>query len=550
VRATSHRMLLFRVSCFPLALLLSATVGTAQNAPAHAAGDDSSSSATGAASDLHVLADAVRDLQGQVQTLTRQLSEMKSEQERARADERELRSQLDLTRAQLHSSVQVPGYPGAPSRPGATTGPLSSQYPPAGAPAAQPSQDLGDRVARLEENQQFTDEKLNVQDQTKVESGSKYRLRLSGIVLLNMFANRGNVDNLDVPQLAAEQGLLDSRGTFGGTLRQSQIGLEAFGPDILGAHTSANVQFDFAGGFPDAQNGAMMGLVRLRTGTVRFDWADTSIIAGQDTLFFSPLAPTSIATLAVPALAYAGNLWSWTPQIRVEHRIALSENSSILIQGGILDSWTGDVPPEQFYRYPTWGEESAQPAYAMRTAWNQKLFGRQFTIGASGYYARQYWGLGRRVDGWAGTTDLSLPLGKFFTFSGEFYRGRAVAGLGGAIGQDVIVPGSFISPATPILGLDSLGGWAQLKFKPAAKFEVNGAYGQDNPFARELRRSLANAYGYDSPLARNRSPFVNFIYQPRSDVMFSTEYRRIRTFEPEGDSYTANQISLTVGYVF
>jgi hypothetical protein len=154
------------------------------------------------------------------------------------------------------------------------------------------------------------------------------------------------------------------------------------------------------------------------------------------------------------------------------------------------------------------------------------------------------------VDGWAGTTDLSLPLGKFFTFSGEFYRGRAVAGLGGAIGQDVSVPGSFISPTTPILGLDSLGGWAQLKWKPLPKFEVNGAYGQDNPFARELRRSLANAYGYNSPLARNRSPLVNFIYQPRSDVMFSTEYRRIRTFEPAGDSYTANQISLTVGYVF
>ena len=48
-----------------------------------------------------------------------------------------------------------------------------------------------------------------------------------------------------------------------------------------------------------------MGLVRLRTGTFRMDWADTSVIAGQDTLFFAPLAPTSIATLAVPALSYS-----------------------------------------------------------------------------------------------------------------------------------------------------------------------------------------------------------------------------------------------------
>jgi len=551
VRATIHRMLLFRVSSLALALLLSAVVGRSQNAPARAAGGDAPPSSIGASPDLLALTGAVRDLQAQVQALTRQLGEMKTEQQRARADEQDLRSQLELARSQLNPGTQPLSNAGTSPQPEAAAGLLSSQYPPAGTGAAQPSQDLGDRVARLEENQQFLDDKLNVQDQTKVESGSKYRLRLSGIVLMNLFVNRGNVDNLDVPQLASEQGLLDSRGgTFGGTLRQSQIGLEAFGPDILGAHTSANVQFDFAGGFPDAQNGVMMGIMRLRTGTVRFDWANTSIIAGQDSLFISPLAPTSIASLAVPPLAYAGNLWSWTPQVRVEHRIALSENSSVLIQGGILDSWTGDIPPQQFYRYETWGEESGQPAYATRVAWNQKLFGRQFALGFGGYYGRQYWGLGRHVDGWAGTSDLTLPLGKFFTFTGEFYRGRAVAGLGGAIGQDVIVPGSFISPATPILGLDSLGGWAQLKFKPVAKFEVNGAFGQDNPFARELRRSLANANGYDTPLARNRSPFVNFIYQPRSDVMFSTEYRRIRTFEPEGDSYTANQISLTVGYVF
>ena len=39
-----------------------------------------------------------------------------------------------------------------------------------------------------------------------------------------------------------------------------------------------------------------MGVLRLRTGIVRFDWADTSIVAGQDSLFFAPLVPTSLAT--------------------------------------------------------------------------------------------------------------------------------------------------------------------------------------------------------------------------------------------------------------
>ena len=121
------------------------------------------------------------------------------------------------------------------------------------------------------------------------------------------------------------------------------------------------MSFDFAGGFADAPNGAAMGIVRLRTGVVRFDWNNTSIVAGQDRLFFAPLAPTSLATLAIPALSYAGNLWAWTPQVRVEHRVVLSDASSLSFEGGILDNLSGDVPADVYDRYPTWGEQSGRP---------------------------------------------------------------------------------------------------------------------------------------------------------------------------------------------
>jgi len=104
------------------------------------------------------------------------------------------------------------------------------------------------------------------------------------------------------------------------------------------------VKFDFGGGFPTAPNGAVMGLIRFRTGTIRLDWSNTSIIAGQDFLFFAPLEPTSLAQFAIPALSYAGNLWGWTPQVRIEHRVNFSDHSSLLFAGGILDSLTGDLP--------------------------------------------------------------------------------------------------------------------------------------------------------------------------------------------------------------
>ena len=202
--------------------------------------------------------------------------------------------------------------------------------------------------------------KVDDQYQTKIESGSKYRLRLSGMVLLNLYQNHGLVDNQDFPQLVESpqsDPLFVSSGTFGGTLRQSQLKLQAFGPDIAGARTSADIEFDFAGGFPEQQwNGVAMGLVRLRTGKIRLDWTNTSLVAGQDRLFFVPLAPTSIATLATPPLSYAGNLWAWTPQVRIEHRVALSDASNIVLQAGILDSLTGDLPEDGYGRYPSWGE--------------------------------------------------------------------------------------------------------------------------------------------------------------------------------------------------
>jgi hypothetical protein len=43
---------------------------------------------------------------------------------------------------------------------------------------------------------------------------------------------------------------------------------------------------------------------------------------------------------------------------------------------------------------------------------------------------------------------------------------------------------------------------------------------------------------------------VNFIYQLRSDILFSAEYRRLRTFELDHGSNSADHISLSVGYAF
>jgi hypothetical protein len=515
------------------------------------------------ASDIKALVTSVNRLQSQVETLNSQMSELRNAQQDALREAEQLRAELNQTREQLAAkSSSAPGlyapHPATSQGPSGSipsSSPSSSSLasvtlPPLQSTGDSSSGDLQQRVSKLEDDQELMNDKIVEQSQTKVESGSKYRLRLSGLVLLNTAVTRGSVDNLDIPQIALPPEAPGVAGSFSGSLRQSQIGVETFGPDIAGARTSANVKFDFAGGFPSVPNGAAFGVVRLRTGTVHLDWANTSIVAGQDAIFFAPLTPTTLASLAIPALSYTGNLWSWTPQVRIEHRFALSENSGLRIQAGILDSLTGDIPPFQSYRYPSVGEASGQPAYATHIGYSRRIFARDLNVGIGGYYGRQNWGFGRAVDGWAGVTDVSVPLGEFLDFSAEFYRGRAVGGLGGGVGQSILLSGSVYNANTAIYGLDSTGGWLQLKFKPKLNFEVNFAYGEDLPFAGELKRFPATALYYGYSISRNQSPFVNFIYRVRSDVLFSMEYKRLQTKPLNSNAYIANQVIMSLGYAF
>jgi len=519
-------------------------------------------------SDIQTLTAIVQQLQNQVQKLSTQLDDVREEEQQAREEAQQLRRELDDAKSKLASlTAAPPDPPSAAPAPAATAALAAPAQAPGGyssdqsadapadtaapqAPQQASPQSSADQLARMQEDQQLTSAEVKEQSQTKVESGSKYRLRLSGIVLLNLFSNRGAVDNIDFPEIAEPPYPNGTNATFGGSLRQSQISLAAFGPTIAGARTSANIVFDFAGEIPEAPDGAVTGLVRLRTGIIRFDWANTSIVAGQDTLFISPLSPTSYATLAVPPLSYSGNLWSWTPQIRIEHRFNFRNASRILLQAGILDPLSGDVPYEQISRDPAFGEQSGLPAFAARIAWSHPAEDQNFTVGFGGYYSRQAWGSGRYVDAWAATLDLTVPLPHRFSWTTQLYRGMAVGGLGGGVGQSVLWNGSLDTPSTQVVGLDSVGGWTQIKFKATPKIQLNAALGDDNPFASELREYNGNTGYYGTLLARNFSPFFNIIYQPRSDALFSLQYQRLKTYSLDSAADGSNLIDLSMGYIF
>jgi len=473
------------------------------------------------------LAQSVQELRQQVEDLRAAVAEIRSEASQYRAESEQLRKELESIRT-------TPSTTAPPAGTEQATGPTTS---------------VEQRLESLDETTQLLQNQLKTEYQTKVESASKYRVRLSGIVLFNLFGNSGSTDNMDVPTYAAPGSIYGSSSTFGATLRQSQVGLEVFGPTLGGAKTSGQVQFDFGGGFPtNALDGINTGIVRLRTASARLDWQNTSIVAGQDELFISPNSPTSFASLLTPSFGYSGNLWAWTPQLRIEHELWLKANQNVIFQAGILDNLTGE-PSYGSHRQPQAGESSGHPAYAIRTGWNAEVHNRPFGLGISGYYSPQHWGFGWNVKGWAVATDWKIPLTRQLELSGEFYRGKAVGGVGGAIGQSLVFSGDPSEPTSYFRPLNSAGGWSQLKFSPTSRLEFNGVFGMDNPFSSDVHAFAAPVGPYGYVLAANRSGMANVIFRPKSDLLFSGEYRHLRTSQLVGYN-TADQINVMMGVLF
>ncbi len=472
-----------------------------------------------------------------------QIEQLRSSLSAAQAEVQACKQQIDVLRQQLQ---QIQAHLGI----SAANPPGSADFPTLPAVVEQEKKGPDQIRSGESEDEQMLAAKVNEYEQTKVESTSKYKVRISGMVLLNAFGTRGNPDIQDLPNLAFRTPAGQPDGNFGATLRQTQLGVEVTGPELAGARTSGHVEVDFFGGFPDANYGVTAGLLRLRTAEARLDWKNTSIVGGQAAPFFSPLSPTSYATLAEPAFSWAGNLWVWTPQIALERRWTTSESSHVSFQAGILDPLTEEIPDFQYNRKPTAGEFSRAPAFATYLAWKKAATTGELTLGGGAYYSRQDWQFGRTMDSWLVTAGWDLPLAHWLALSGEVYRGRAIGGLGGGVWASVLFNGPPDDASTSLIGLNDIGGWTQLKFRATSRLEFNLAAGGANPFARDLLYFATPTTEYFPPLARNQAFFVNGVYRPRANLLLALEYRRLRTYQLSGTKNSADHVNLAAGISF
>ena len=442
----------------------------------------------------------------------------------------ELRRQLTALQQQMAAEK-------AASRP-------APQPAPANAGGAQAASGAPATLEEIRERQAVEESQIATHDVTKVETKSKYPLTVSGLVLFNGFVNTRQVDIPASPAYA-----ISGPGTSGLSLRQTVLGLDARGPHLFDAASHADLRVDFFA------NGAQLnyaagGLLRLRTAHAALNWQNTEAFVELDRSILEPNQPSSLVAIAQPELAWAGNLWTWSPQIGATHRFALTDSSRIEAQAALIDTSDPQLPGSTSIASPvTQTERSRWPGTEARIAFLRGENGTGPQIGAGGYFSPHRTGYGDGFDAWAGTVDLRMPLARFFEITANAYRGQALAGLGG--GGYVNYYYYYEGSNEIVRALDDVGGWAQLKARAGQRLELNAGYGADNPFAKEIDAAMESpdASPY-AGLARNRSFFSNAIFSPSAYLLFSLEYRRLWTNYSTGPTNLSDVIGIGAGYKF
>lgn len=481
-------------------------------------------------------------------SISQQVDNLKQAIGKTQGELEESQRQLDVLRRQLAALEQRMQSP--------ASNPSSANDPNTSSSSVQVQQNLAQAVSDIQEQQSLQEAQITTHEQTKVESESKYPVKVTGLILFNSFINTGAVDIPSTPTIA-----IPGSGSTGASIRQTVLGLDAAGPHLFGARSSADLRIDFEGTTPAnsvaVYSGpyASAGLLRLRTAHAALTWDSTMAYFSLDRPIISPDAPTSLTAVAQLALAWSGNLWTWNPQFGITHDVSLGQKRTFRLQAALID--TGSAPQTPVAASatvgiisPTASEQSRWPGIEASLA----LYGSGDHeagnhIGVGGYFSKHDLA-SHNFDAWAATFNTRFHLDKGFQISGSAYRGAALGGLGGGGYKDYVAweigtTGNYFFKA-----LDDVGGWAQLKKVFNPRWEANAAYGVDNVFSNELRQSMTPGAGPYQSLARNSTYTGNFIFSPSAYLLFSVEYRHINSAPIVGASASSNIIGMGAGYKF
>jgi hypothetical protein len=362
--------------------------------------------------------------------------------------------------------------------------------------------------------------------QTKIDSTQRMPLSLTGMVLFNAFSNSSFGGTNQYPLVA---GLSPSPSTSGATLRQTVLGLKFQGPDLPGGgKASGNFYFDFFSGTTAPTN----NLVRIRVATLDLAWKNTTLTFGQDKPIVAPRDPTSLAQVGYPPLTAAGNLWDWNPQVRIEQRFRISDDTGIRAQAGVFqttESYPGANPPVYANTL-----ERARPAWQGRFEFYHGTETRRFEV-APGFSLSETHVLGQTASSRLFTLDwLARPM-RLVEFTGSFFNGTNAAGLGG------LRQGFSVTPDDRVNAVHATGGWGQIQVFATSRLSFHFYGGLESDRARDLN---------PGSLSRNIQYAGNAVYKLAPNVISAFEVSQTRsTYLPYG-LRLVNHYDLAIGYLF
>lgn len=467
--------------------------------------------------------------QEQLERLNTMLLAAEERLRRSEQDIVELKAQMEALRASLAPAASTPA--------------TAAVTPPAPAsPAIEAS------TPSLQERVDVLEAEVKQQEQAKVGTLSRYPLHITGLLLFNASAQEGSVENINGPTLAFPVGAGTPSRRFLANFRQSILGVEVEGPHLWGASSFGDIHFDFSGSAPYSSYGTSSGTIRLRTGELGLQWTNDTVVAAFSGPLISPLTPTSYATVSEPGMSWSGNLWIWAPQLSWSHRTGPVAQRHLTLEAGLFDPPPAGTNNPSANRVASPAERSAQPAYEARIALErgEETADDRAQLGLGGYYSRQAY-TNRNGDSWAVTADWKLPIRSRFEWSGEFYRGRSLAGLGGTVFKDVINGTSPIDGSSTFRLLNGAGGWTQAKVRFTNVLQTNAGFGVDNGFSRDFH-SLNNVSA--TSIARDQMVVWNLIFTPKTYLILSPEYRFIHTSPIASPASSAHVFTFTAGFKF
>jgi hypothetical protein len=404
----------------------------------------------------------------------------------------------------------------------------NSQAPPSAESAGTAASSAGAAVAEsapTEERVDVAEQQIRDLAQSRVESEHRDPIQLTGMLLFNGFRNGRYSGGAEDPTIAASDA---GQETSGGTIRQTILGLKFAAPEkIAGMEVTGSAYMDFFGGTGTSLN----QLMRLRVASINFAWKNTTFTVAQDKPIFAPREPDSLAQVGFSPLTGSGNLWLWSPQVRVEQRFHFAETAGLNAQLGVYQTAErGNVPSE----YTTQATGSRPSLEGRFVFWKQASADSRFEI-APGFHVSDSRVAGFVIPSRIVSLDWRVPLSKKFDLTGTVFHGENLGVVGGL--QQGIAENSL----DILHAVRGTGGWTQLKYiaTPRLSFDLYG--GQED----DLNRDLA-----PGGISKNQTYAANAIYRVMSNVLASFEYAYLRSTYLGGGVRSNPHYDVAFAYLF